>query len=570
MFKSLRAKFIFLVTVMVTAFVGIGSVFIIIDKRNYLYDSLFKKAELFGLYTPECVAQYYAGYYISQWDLEEFEKLIGEVLAKNKDVIHLLLISPKGKILFDSSELTQGMYKGSKERVVTDNELLAEIKELEKYVNQGVVEPVFGRTVTFKREKVVELLCPVALGDILSSVVVYHVSIESIDKAIAKTTWVILVIAAGFIALGVILSILLANIIIRPIEKAAFIMEEIAEKKGDLTRTLEIKGKDEPARLAMAFNKLVKSMYEIVRMIRSVSNKVAHSSENLSASAQQMNTSTVNISSMIQHVSKGVSKQVDMIQDTSKVLEKISDASKHISENAQLTVKASEQASEVAQKGSILAHQTVEKIKQLNEVIASSADTVKKFAGRSEQISEIVEVLADIADGTNLLALNATIEAARAGESGRGFAVVADEIRKLAEGSSTSAKDIGELVQSIQSDISSTASSMESGMKEIAEGTQIVDRVGEALGDIVDVVQDVSRMVNEIAQSTTQQMNAIEKITFSMSEVSSIAESSAVASGDVTSSTEEQTSSMEDMASSAHELSCMAVELRDLVAKFKL
>lgn len=372
------------------------------------------------------------------------------------------------------------------------------------------------------------------------------------------------------IIIATLISLQVSRAVSIPIRQVLVMLREIAKGGGDLTKRLAVSTKDEVGELAQWFNKFIDTLQNMVSQVRSTAEQVSASSQSLSTSAQQMNASTVQISGTIQQVSKGVTEQASKIENTSKIMGDMSSTVKQVASNAQAAATASEKATHTAQEGGELAHQAVERMSKIDEVIGSSAEVVKRLAGRSKQISEILDVLTSIADQTNLLALNAAIEAARAGEAGRGFAVVAEEVRKLAERSAVSAKDIGKLVVEIQKETKDAVISMETGTQEVSQGAQIVNAVGQALSQIVKAAQEASQMVSQIATATVQQLEGTEKVVTSVNEIASIAEESASAAQEASSSTQEQTASMQEMSSGAQELSRAALNLKELVVKFKL
>ena len=163
----------------------------------------------------------------------------------------------------------------------------------------------------------------------------------------------------------------------------------------------------------------------------------------------------------------------------------------------------------------------------LRETVQETAHRVQILGQNSQEIGEILEMISDIANRTNLLGLNATIEAARASEAGRGFAVVADEVRSLAERSSQAAKDIAVLVESIQAGTTEAVMAMEHGTVEVEKETKLVDEAGTALKEILEMVQTSDALINEISGSFQHQSKASAEITNAMEQIKTIAQDTA-------------------------------------------
>ncbi|MCM8812598.1 MAG: methyl-accepting chemotaxis protein [Candidatus Omnitrophica bacterium] len=363
---------------------------------------------------------------------------------------------------------------------------------------------------------------------------------------------------------------IIAGGITNPVRQMVGLLSALAVGGGDLTQSFMIKTKDELAELAKSFNTFIGTLHGLVCQVRDSAEQVSDSSKGLSATTHEVRDTARDIADTIRNVASGVVNQAQKVDSAAATMGNMTLSVRDVATNAQAATRASERASETAEAGGILATETFGKMAEVNKCIHTAADVVKQLAARSQQITEILDVLTQIADQTNLLALNAAIEAARAGESGRGFAVVAEEVRKLAENSAVSSKSIGRLVVEIQQQTVRAVSAMESSISQLSEGTRQVSSVGEALQEIVAAAGEALDIVSRIATATDEQLRATEDISGAIREIAAIARDSATVSEQAASSTEEQNVAMNEMAAGAQQLDGTAANLRDIVCRFKL
>jgi len=213
-------------------------------------------------------------------------------------------------------------------------------------------------------------------------------------------------------------------------------------------------------------------------------------------------------------------------------------------------------AVQIAHKGATAVSRTKDGMGTIREQIQETSKRIKRLGESSQEIGDIVSLINEIADQTNILALNAAIQASTAGEAGRGFAVVADEVQRLAERSSNATKQIEMLVKTIQSDTKEAVSSMEQSTSNVVAGAKLSENAGIALAEIETVSNQLAALINSISQSAKQQSSAAANITNTMNVIQEIT----IQTSDGTAET----------ANSVANLTGLASELRQSVAGFKL
>jgi methyl-accepting chemotaxis protein len=366
----------------------------------------------------------------------------------------------------------------------------------------------------------------------------YKGAMTSYHKTFTFMTITIIVM----ILCGVATGLLIARSCTHPISRVLDMLSDIAGGEGDLTRRLNVAGRDEVAQLAGAFNQFVDKLHDIIMKVAGNSHQVASAAIQLSSSAEEMATGT-----------EQMSVQASTIATAG---EEMAATSSNIARNCTFAASGSQIASETAAAGAIVVDRTIEVMHRISVQVRESSVMIGSLGRRSDQIGEIVGTIEDIADQTNLLALNAAIEAARAGEQGRGFAVVADEVRALAERTTKATKEIGDMIRTVQQETRSAVSLMEQGVNEVERGTSEASRSGEALKEILAQVNSVTAQVNQIAVAAEEQTATTYEINSNIQQITAVVSETA--------------KGVQDSAMAAGQLARLSEDLQLLVAQFKL
>jgi methyl-accepting chemotaxis protein len=321
------------------------------------------------------------------------------------------------------------------------------------------------------------------------------------------TLWTVV----GIAGLGsVLLGWLIARGVTRPIAHMVGTMGDIATGRKELSVRLDESRKDELGALAKGVNGFTSKLAQMIRSAGDASREVKSSAGALQEIASSTSTRIDQQSARVREVA---SAMTEMSASASEVAQQASEAS-----------KTAEDSRRVAGAGGKAVDDTIKGMQGIQQAMTRSSTCVHTLGERGQAIGQMIQIINDIADQTNLLALNAAIEAARAGEHGRGFAVVADEVRKLADRTTKATGEISQSIKQIQEETLQAVESMDAGAKEVRAGSELAAKAGEDLDRIVKSAASVTSLIGTIATAAAEQSSTTEHISRALDEISNVTE----------------------------------------------
>lgn len=451
---------------------------------------------------------------------------IKSVLGVAQSRYESLILLPQERVLFDRFKTIEKQYLQRQERVMqlsSQNQLEEAVKVVNGEMNQLADE------MAATLHELVELNKQSAT----------HAT-DLAQAVFSKSrVWVIGMIAlSALVTIG--LAMLLTRSIVLPLAQSLNVAEVVAG--GDLTGTITVTGRDEPARLLHALKAMQHSLRETIRRISDSSSQLASASEELSC--------------VTEDATRGLHQQSLEIEQAATAVNQMTAAVEEVASNAVATSEASRESDRIAQHGREQVHQTVLSIESLAQDVTANASQVEDLAQKVYGISKVLEVIRSIAEQTNLLALNAAIEAARAGDAGRGFAVVADEVRALAHRTQQSTQEIEQMIGGIQKGTDQAVSSMQQSNSRAHSTLEVAKAAGQALEEIASAFTQINERNIVIASASEQQAAVAREVDRNLMNIRDLAL---------------QTSAGANQTSAAsQELSRLAVDLNSMVARFSV
>ncbi|WP_285425497.1 MULTISPECIES: methyl-accepting chemotaxis protein [unclassified Pseudomonas] len=338
----------------------------------------------------------------------------------------------------------------------------------------------------------------------------------------------------------IVLALWLTRSIIRPLEDAVGAAEYVA--KGDLTHDIRVEGKDEVTRLLKALQAMQNNLRSTLSLIGS--------------SASQLASAATELNSVTEDSHRGLHQQNAEIEQAATAVNEMTSAVEEVARNAVSTSQASSESNSAAKDGQARVIDTVNSIQTLSGNVQHTSELVQNLADQSQDIGKVLDVIRSIAEQTNLLALNAAIEAARAGESGRGFAVVADEVRALAHRTQQSTLEIDKMVSTMRSGSSEALQSMLVSRSRASETLELAQGAGESLHRITSSINEISERNLVIASAAEEQAQVAREVDRNIVNIRDLSLQSS--------------SGANQISASSNELSRLAGELNQVVARFRV
>ncbi|MBU1229123.1 MAG: methyl-accepting chemotaxis protein [Proteobacteria bacterium] len=424
----------------------------------------------------------------------------------------------------------------------------------------------------------------IGTGTYIDNIEAEKAKIEAdISGLVKRASMTILLVVLGLLIIVVLpLSLLIFRSIVDPLNAAAAAASDVAE--GNLCVDLHARGNDEITRLEKALCTMMATLFENMEEITAKTRETeakAQAAEEATIAAneakaeaiharrdgllqaasrletvvERLSSASEEIAGQAENIGRSTEVQKGRITETATAMEEMNATVLEVAKNAGQAAEGATTAKIRATTGNEVVGRSIKSMDDLLLLSKRLKENMDVLGKRAQDISQVMNVINDIADQTNLLALNAAIEAARAGDAGRGFAVVADEVRKLAEKTMTATKEVGETIRGIQEVANQNIQGMEEAGHAIEQSTDLVRQSGQALDEIVRMSENTSSQVTSIATAAEEQSAASEEINQAVDQINAIASETA--------------NSMHQTTVAIHELAEQAENLRTLVADLK-
>lgn len=345
---------------------------------------------------------------------------------------------------------------------------------------------------------------------------------------------------------------------------------DIAQTGGDLTRRVEVKTKDEFAEIAQSTNILIESISNLVKKVSSLADHVSSSSQELMALAEENAKSIDEIASSTHDIAIDSNSTIEQMNESAVKMKNLEESMVELNNEAKEVQVAAKEMQLAAESGNQSVQKSTEMIYFIENTMKNTTSTIETLREKSTEITSIVSTITAIAEQTNLLALNAAIEAARAGEHGKGFAVVSDEVKKLAIQSQEAAKEVVEIVHSLQHEIDTIVSQNAKGVESVIHGVEVTNNTNQVLDRILYQTNKTTEIIISMVNKISSTLEVVNELKSSFIEVNELSKNTNIATERSAQAAMQGSAAMEEINASAVELAKQADDLRNLVSEFKI
>jgi methyl-accepting chemotaxis protein len=369
------------------------------------------------------------------------------------------------------------------------------------------------------------------------------------------------------IVLLIVIISMVSHVITKPFNELCKAIERMAG--GDLTAKITKISNDEIGDMARSFNSMTASLLLMVNKIQETAETLSASSEELSATATSNLHSAQEIAASSLQIASGTDAQSGSISQITDGIKQMDNEITIVMNDIGEAVNCAQSSSAFAAEGRIAATQAIQNISDMNAAVQKTSNIIHNLSQLSEKIVRFVDIISGITSQTNLLSLNASIEAARAGEAGKGFAVVANEVKKLAEQSSAAAGEIANVVNEINVSIKNAVENMDSGFLIVQKSVVSVEKAGDSIHKIVEATDRVNQLIKHIENEAVSQTRESTVIVKEIEKIADGARQTASGAEETREAATMQERSVEDIVQSVEVLTHIAIDLTELIAKFK-
>jgi methyl-accepting chemotaxis protein len=480
-------------------------------------------------------------------------------LTKEEDIVYVVVYNYDGTIAASYNKFR------STKILEMDTSLLEKLKEGNSLTIVNKMFDVYEPVKSQSDESLLESMEEEVIGFI-------RIGLSPVNMERELTHMLRLFSFYGLIALTIIsaLVIFMAGRMIKPIKSVANTMEEIGSGEADLTKRLNVTGNDEIGHLSAGFNSFAIALSTIIKQIGVITPQLEQESQSLAGASQQLTASTEEVSSTIQRISQSSEKQLRDIKQSAGEAQQAQQLSVSSMKSATQSKDSSERIMRLSAEATTEAIGLAGKIEKQANRISTLADSIENFASESRRISDILNVIDEVAQKTNLLALNAAIEAAHAGEYGKSFNVIAIEVRNLADMTKGKTDEITIIIDKLTGMVDRLTQESRSLTQEVRTTEDVLKRSAETLAVIAKDIGTSTVALSDIYSKGEANQRAINKVVALLEDLAREAESNAAAAEEVSAATEQQTASFADLTNTTQLLSTLSEKLKSIVSRFKV